>query len=168
MASESDSPNQAAAKRTGRRRHQRRRIAPSRRTPHPRFGYASGRMKSAFTAMVGSRALLAPFRLGPKAMWRGMLWLRSIQLLHSRSVSGDHWYLLALAVHPGHEGSGWGSQLVRYGLARAQSMRLPSYLETTNPRSIAFYQRHGFQLVGERAVAGGGPTVWGMLCSVAG
>ena len=76
-------------------------------------------------------------------------------------------YLLALAVHPGHQGSGWGSQLVRHGLARAQSMRLPSYLETTNPRNLVFYQRHGFQLVGERVVAGGGPTVWGMLYPVA-
>jgi ribosomal protein S18 acetylase RimI-like enzyme len=92
------------------------------------------------------------------------LLLKSVQELHSRSVSGDHWYLLALAVHPRHQGHGWGSQLVRHGLARAQSRNLPSYLETTNPRNIAFYQRHGFELVGEQPVAGGGPMIWGMLC----
>jgi ribosomal protein S18 acetylase RimI-like enzyme len=122
-----------------------------------------GRMKGALTAMIASGALLAPFRLGLGAMWRGTLLLKSIQELHSRSVSGDHCYLLALAVHPEHQGSGWGSQLVRHGLARAQAMNLPSYLETTNPRNIAFYQRHGFKLVGERSVAGGGPMVWGMV-----
>jgi ribosomal protein S18 acetylase RimI-like enzyme len=98
-------------------------------------------------------------------MWRGTLLLKTIQELHSRSVSGDHWYLLGLGVHPEHQGSGWGSQLVRHGLALAQSRNLPCYLETTNQRNIAFYQRHGFKLVGERPVAGGGPRVWGMLCA---
>lgn len=126
-----------------------------------------GRMKGALAEMLGSGILLAPLRLGLGATWRGTLLLKSIQELHSRSVSGDHWYLLALAVHSGHQGSGWGSQLMRHGLARAQSRNLPSYLETTNPRNIAFYQRHGFKLVGERAVAGGGPMVWGMLCPAA-
>lgn len=126
-----------------------------------------GRMKGALAEMLGSGILLAPLRLGLGATWRGTLLLKSIQELHSRSISGDHWYLLALAVHPGHQGSGWGSQLLRHGLARAQSRNLPSYLETTNPKNIAFYQRHGFKLVGERSAAGGGPTVWGMLCPAA-
>ena len=123
-----------------------------------------GRMKGALTAMLGSGALLAPLRLGLKATWRGILLLKSIQELHSSSMSSDHWYLLALGVHPRHQGQRWGSELVRHGLTRAQSMNLPSYLETTNQRNIAFYQRHGFRLVGERMVARGGPKVWGMLC----
>ena len=54
---------------------------------------------------------------------------------------------------------------MRHGLARARSRNLPSYLQTMNQRNIAFYQRHGFKLVGERPVAGGGPRVWGMLCA---
>jgi ribosomal protein S18 acetylase RimI-like enzyme len=123
-----------------------------------------GGMKGASIAMLGSGALLAPLRLGLGATWRGALLLKTIQELHSRSVSGDHWYLLGLGVDPEHQGSGWGSQLVRHGLARAQSGNLPCYLETTNQRNIAFYQRHGFKLVGERPVAGGGPMVWGLLC----
>jgi ribosomal protein S18 acetylase RimI-like enzyme len=126
---------------------------------------APGGMKGALIGMVGSGALWAPLRLGLGAMWRGTLLLKTIQELHSCSVSGDHWYLLGLGVHPEHQGSGWGSQLVRHGLARAQSGNLPCYLETTNQRNIAFYQRHGFKLVGERSVAGGGPMVWGMLCA---
>jgi ribosomal protein S18 acetylase RimI-like enzyme len=123
-----------------------------------------GRTKGAFTAMVQSGAILAPFRLGLKAAWRVILLLRSIQELRLRLVSGDHWYLLGLGVHPQHQGQGWGSELVRHGLARAQSVELPCYLETTNQRNIVFYQRNGFRLVGDRPIARGGPTVWGMLC----
>ena len=122
------------------------------------------RTKGAFTAMIRSEAILAPFRLGLKAAWRVILLLRSLQELHSRLVSGDHWYLLGLGVHPKHQGQGWGSELVRHGLTRAQSMNLPCYLETTNQRNIVFYQRNGFRLVGDRPIARSGPTVWGMLC----
>ena len=123
-----------------------------------------GRIKGEFRAMMGSGALLAPWRLGLKATWRGIVLLTSIQELHSSSVSGPHWYLRGLGVHPQHQGQGWGSELVRHGLTRAQSRNLPCYLETTNQRNIAFYQRHGFRLVGDRTVARGGPKVWGMLC----
>jgi ribosomal protein S18 acetylase RimI-like enzyme len=113
--------------------------------------------------MLGSGAWLAPFRLSLRATWRGTLLLKAIRELHTRSASSDHWNLLALGVHPRHQGSGWGSQLVRHGLARAHSMNLPSYLETTSPRNTAFCQRHGFKLAAERSVAGGGPAVWGMV-----
>ena len=39
---------------------------------------------------------------------------------------------------------------------------LPTYLETPNPRSIPFYQRHGFDVVGV-AQAGSCPPVTCML-----
>ena len=120
------------------------------------------RMKGAFNAMIQSGAALAPFRMGLKAAWRVVLLLRSLHELHSRLESGDHWYLLGLGVHPQHQGRGWGSDLLRQGIARAQSMNLPCYLETTNQRNVAYYERNGFRLVGERPIAGGGPTIWGM------
>ncbi len=84
--------------------------------------------------------------------------------LHSSLVPGDHWYLLGRGVHPQHQGQGWGSELVRYGLTRARSMNLPCYLETMNQRNIAFYQRQGFRLIGDRLMARGSLTIWGMLC----
>jgi ribosomal protein S18 acetylase RimI-like enzyme len=124
-----------------------------------------GGMKGALTAMLRAGALLAPVRLGLGAMWRGALLLKAVQKLHACSVAGEHWYLVALGVHPEHQGSGWGSQLVRHGLARAQSRNLPCYLETTNQRNIAFYQRYGFKLMGERSVGRSGLGVWGMLWS---
>jgi ribosomal protein S18 acetylase RimI-like enzyme len=122
------------------------------------------RMKGAFNAMVQSGLVLAPFRMGLKATWRVLLLLRSLHKLHSSLMSGDHWYLLGLGVHPQHQGRGWGSDLLRHGLARTRSANMPCYLETTNRRNISYYERNGFSLVGERPIAGGGPTVWGMRC----
>ena len=124
-----------------------------------------GRTPGAVTGMIRAGALWAPFRLGLTGTWRGCLLLRAVHELHARSVSGDHWYLAVLGVHPEHQGQGWGTQLVRHGLVRAQSQNLRCYLETTNRRNIAFYERHGFRLVGERTVVPGGPGIWGMLFS---
>ena len=122
------------------------------------------RMNGAFNAMVQAGAGMAPFRMGLKATWRVVLLLRSLHELHSRLQSGEHWYLLGLAVHPEHQGKGLGSHLLRHGITRAQSMRLPCYLETTNPRNVAYYEKHGFRLLGQRPITCSGPTVWGMRC----
>lgn len=120
------------------------------------------RMKGAFNAMIQSGAGLAPFRMGVGATWRVILLLRSLHELHSKLQSGDHWYLLGLGVHPKHQGEGWGSELLRHGLARAHSMSLPCYLETTNQRNIGYYERNGFRLLGQRQIACAGPVIWGM------
>jgi len=123
---------------------------------------APTRMKGAFNAMVQAGAGMAPFRMGLRGTWRVVLLLRSLHELHSRLQSGDHWYLLGLAVHPKHQGEGLGSHLLRHGIARAQSMGLPCYLETTNPRNVPYYERHGFSPLGHRPIACSGPTIWGM------
>jgi hypothetical protein len=39
---------------------------------------------------------------------------------------------------------------------------LPAYLDSTNPRNIPFYERHGFQVTGQRQ-AGGCPPIISML-----
>jgi GNAT superfamily N-acetyltransferase len=56
----------------------------------------------------------------------------------------EHWYLPWLAVRPERQGGGLGGALLREGLARVDEDGLPAYLETPNPRTIPFYERHGF------------------------
>jgi ribosomal protein S18 acetylase RimI-like enzyme len=71
-----------------------------------------------------------------------------------------HWYLPWLGTHPAHQNRGLGGELLRDGLARAGD--LPAYLETPNPRTVPFYERHGFEVTGT-AQAGACPPVTLML-----
>lgn len=55
-----------------------------------------------------------------------------------------HWYLAVLGVRPSHQGHGHGSRLVAAGLHHADRDGTASYLETSDPANVAFYQRFGF------------------------
>lgn len=73
-----------------------------------------------------------------------------------------HWYLPWLAVDTALQGRGLGSQLMTPCLQIVDATHLPAYLETPNPRTIPFYQRHGFEVTGE-AQAGTCPPMTFML-----
>lgn len=77
-----------------------------------------------------------------------------------------HWYLPWLAVDPERQGTGLGGALLEECLARIDADRMPAYLETPNPRTIPFYERHGFEVTGQ-AAAGGCPPVTMMLRAAA-
>ena len=56
--------------------------------------------------------------------------------------------LRLLATHPHHHRKGAGSLLLRHGLARADELRLPVYLDSSvNGRGL--YAKHGFDIIGE-------------------
>jgi GNAT superfamily N-acetyltransferase len=57
-----------------------------------------------------------------------------------------HWYLPWLAVEGGAQGEGLGGELLRRCLAQVDESRLPAFLETPNPRTVPFYERHGFHV----------------------
>jgi GNAT superfamily N-acetyltransferase len=73
-----------------------------------------------------------------------------------------HWYLPWFGVQPVEQGRGVGSQLMERCLERIDSDRLPAYLETPNPRNLSFYERHGFEVVGQ-AQSGTCPPMTFML-----
>ena len=73
-----------------------------------------------------------------------------------------HWYLPFLGVDPRHHGLGYGSALLKHGLVPCDSDRMSAYLETTNPKNIPLYERHGFELLGTVQL-GTSPTVFPML-----
>jgi ribosomal protein S18 acetylase RimI-like enzyme len=60
-----------------------------------------------------------------------------------------HWYLPWLGVDPARQGSGLGSKLLNDCLQVVDRDHVPAYLETPNPRTIPFYERHGFVVTGE-------------------
>lgn len=73
-----------------------------------------------------------------------------------------HWYLPWLAVDACRQHAGLGSRLLARGLERVDADHLPAFLETPNPRTVPFYERHGFEVVGV-AQAGGCPPLTSML-----
>jgi ribosomal protein S18 acetylase RimI-like enzyme len=73
-----------------------------------------------------------------------------------------HWYLPLIGVDPAQQGRGHGDALMRYALERCDRDKQPAYLESTNPRNISLYRRHGFESVGA-IQAGSSPTLVPMV-----
>jgi GNAT superfamily N-acetyltransferase len=73
-----------------------------------------------------------------------------------------HWYLPLIGVDPAHQGKGHGTALMAHALERCDREGVLAYLESTNPRNITLYLRHGFKPVAQIQV-GTSPTVVPML-----
>lgn len=69
------------------------------------------------------------------------------------------WYLPIIGVDPAMQGRGVGSALLRYALARSDADGVPAYLESSNPRNIALYERHGFEVIRTIQVGSSPPVV---------
>jgi ribosomal protein S18 acetylase RimI-like enzyme len=74
----------------------------------------------------------------------------------------DHWYLPQIGVDPIAQGKGIGAALMRHALARCDQEQGLAYLEASKPQNIPFYQRHGFEVMGEIQI-GAAPLVTPML-----
>jgi GNAT superfamily N-acetyltransferase len=71
-----------------------------------------------------------------------------------------HFYLFTLGASD--QGRGLGARVIEPVLALCDAQGLPARLESSNPRNLGFYGRHGFEIVGEVAVAEAGPVLWPM------
>jgi ribosomal protein S18 acetylase RimI-like enzyme len=76
--------------------------------------------------------------------------------------SEPHWYLPMIGVDPAKQGNGYGSTLLKHALERCDSEGKLAYLESSSPKSVPLYQRHGFELVGTIQV-GSSPPLFPML-----
>ncbi len=59
-----------------------------------------------------------------------------------------HWYLSMIGVDPARQGRGLGSALLKQGLALCDAEGAPAYLESSNPKNVPLYERHGFAVIG--------------------
>lgn len=89
---------------------------------------------------------------GPKVM----------QQMASFHPHEPHWYLPLIGTDPAHQGKGLGSALLRHVTDICDRDGVLAYLESSNPRNIPLYQRHGFEIVG-RAQSGSSPVITPML-----
>ena len=73
------------------------------------------------------------------------------EISEAHAPAADHYYLGVLGVHPELQGRGAGKALLEAyceaSLADGRSGGV--YLDTANPRSLAFYDRNGFERRGE-------------------
>jgi ribosomal protein S18 acetylase RimI-like enzyme len=59
-----------------------------------------------------------------------------------------HWYLPLLGVDPLYHGKGLGSVLLKHATIKFDKDNILAYLESSNPRNIPLYERHGFKVLG--------------------
>ena len=114
------------------------------------------------SGMIRSGMLAVPFRVGFRPFAKFMGANQIMERIHKKYVPEPHWYLLIVGVDPELQGRGLGSALVKEGLMRADHANCPCYLETSEERNLAFYQRCGFTVVESVSLGEGGPPAWAM------
>jgi ribosomal protein S18 acetylase RimI-like enzyme len=58
-----------------------------------------------------------------------------------------HFYLSLFATEPAARGNAYGQMLLQHNLALIDEECGNAYLESSNPRNIAMYERHGFRVI---------------------
>ena len=74
-----------------------------------------------------------------------------------------HWYLNAIATVPQRQGRGLGARALQPVLERCAVDGTAAYLESSNPRNMSLYRRHGFDDVGRTPIQlPDGPSIYPM------
>lgn len=105
------------------------------------------------TAVARFLATAARTRVRPAAL---LAYLRT-GALHPAE---PHWYLEFMGTVPEKQGHGLGGHVLEAGLSRADEEGMPVWTWSSNARNLAFYRRHGFEVLDERAFARGGPAIY--------
>jgi GNAT superfamily N-acetyltransferase len=103
-----------------------------------------------------------PDRMGSEPFQRLMAMKAHFDALHERDAPEPHWYLWTLGVDPPRQGQGIGGALMQPVFAQADAEGLPCYLEADKAKNVPFYQMHGFEVVEEGDIPGGGMHYWTM------
>lgn len=75
--------------------------------------------------------------------------LRLMQVLESHHPRVPHFYLGTIGTDPDVQRRGYGSALLRVVLSRCDVEVIPSYLESSKQENLAFYHRHGYEVLDE-------------------
>lgn len=75
----------------------------------------------------------------------------TIMAARAHSPEAPQWTLQYMGVRPSRQGAGLGAEAVSQMLEVCDREALPCVLVSTNPRNVAFYERHGFRVEAEVA-----------------
>lgn len=115
-----------------------------------RWKMSTGEVVRAMPAILRAFGTKAPRMIGA---------LTAIEKVHPAE---EHYYLEALGTRQDMQSKGIGSAVIGHMLERCDAEGMPAYLESSNPRNVPFYARHGFVTTGEIVVGKGAPTVTAM------
>jgi ribosomal protein S18 acetylase RimI-like enzyme len=110
------------------------------------------------TTMQRLRMLPATIGLGLRPASRVLQWMDAWA---HHDLAEPHWHLGPVAVDAGLQGRGIGLQLLAEFCTRADAATATAWLETAKAVNVRFYQRFGFETVGEEPVLG--TTSWYMI-----
>ena len=83
------------------------------------------------------------------------------EITEAHHPSGSYWYLGVIGTVPASRGQGLGGRILEQSLIVLDETGLPGYLESTNPRNVSLYERHGF-VAREGIELPDGPTLTAM------
>jgi GNAT superfamily N-acetyltransferase len=84
------------------------------------------------------------------------------ELMLAAHPHDPHWYLNVISTLPERQGHGLGARALRPVLERCDADRMPAYLESSNPRNMTLYRRHGFEDFGDPIDMPDGPSLYPM------
>jgi ribosomal protein S18 acetylase RimI-like enzyme len=73
-----------------------------------------------------------------------------------------HFYLMTIGVNPRFQGQGLGSAMLDATLANIDAAGSAAYLESSSPKNVPLYRRHGFEVINEFRPRSDAPPLWGM------
>lgn len=88
--------------------------------------------------------------------------LRVQSLVEGAHPHEPHYYLFGIGTLPGLRGRGIGSTLMKPMTERMDREQMPGYLENSKEQNLPFYERHGFRVMKQLQMPGGGPPLWPM------
>ena len=132
-------------------------MEPSHRPTVLRSGSIISSRESGVLAALGVEA-----RVGAEHVGGAVRLLGTFEKMDEWHPEERHYYLPLVGVEPNAQGTGLGGALMRHATARCDEEGALAYLESSNPRNISLYERHGFEVMGEIRV-GSAPLVTPML-----
>lgn len=69
-----------------------------------------------------------------------------LEQMEAAHPKDPYWCVPWLGVDCARQGASFGSGLISQCLVRIDADHMPAFLETPNPRTVPFYERHGFRV----------------------
>jgi hypothetical protein len=116
-----------------------------------------------FERMIRNAMRGMPLKLDQASLRRWINLAARVGKARHRLVRGPHWYLLALRVETSIDRCTVSELLTGPLLSRADSDRIPCYVEIFDERDLSFYEDLGFRVEGAGGILQGGPSFWAMI-----